>query len=246
MDDLASYTIKKPRRAAVRYFAHANHLFSTSAVTNRTGQVIERYSYNAYGVRTVKNPAGVVLAKTTVNSDRGFTGYKLDAETGLYFSRTRMYFAKFGRFMQRDGYKYADGMNMYSFVGNNINFTDPLGTLKCATVLLVAHHERAGRTAQRTSGLSTSNTCSRLYPAGCNNASFYLPPGQTANYGSQPNTGVTEFGQVPRDPGTDSLIGKEGENLVLDAEHAEAFKSAADKLEEATANRVREKGCCDG
>ena len=82
-----------------------NHLYSVSAVTNQSGQVVERYSYNAYGVRTVKNPANVVIAKSVVNSDRGFTSYKLDAETALYAARARMYSGRLGRFVSRDPFR---------------------------------------------------------------------------------------------------------------------------------------------
>ena len=127
----------------MRYFAHANHLFSTSAVTNRTGQVVERYSYNAYGVRTVKNPAGVVLAKTTVNSDRGFTGYKLDVETALYAARARMYSGRLGRFVGRDPSGYVDGFSLYSgyFAPNGL---DPTGLLLCYTGLYFGHSGGVG------------------------------------------------------------------------------------------------------
>jgi len=80
----------------------SNHLYSIAATTNTAGSVVERYSYNAYGVRTVKNSAGATLAKSAVGQDRGFTGYKLDSETGLYYARARMYSAKLGRFISRD------------------------------------------------------------------------------------------------------------------------------------------------
>ena len=101
-DELVSYTVAKPRKSPVRYYAHSNHLYSVAATTNTAGSVVERYSYNAYGVRTVKNSAGATLVKSSANQDRGFTGYKLDSETGLYYARTRMYSSKLGRFVSRD------------------------------------------------------------------------------------------------------------------------------------------------
>ena len=125
-----------------------NHLYSVSAVTNLAGQVVERYSYNAYGVRTVKNPAGVTIAKSAVNSDRGFTSYKLDAETGLYYARNRSYSARSGRFISRDNYTQSDsgplaedgyynGMSLYMgyFVPNGVDpsgqYTSPYGLTDC-------------------------------------------------------------------------------------------------------------------
>jgi RHS repeat-associated protein len=102
-----------------------NHLYSVAAITNTAGQVVERYSYNAYGVRSVKNPANVVIAKSVVGNDRGFTSYKLDAETGLYAARARMYSARLGRFITRDplrlsqffpkaGDGYQDGVSLFA------------------------------------------------------------------------------------------------------------------------------------
>ena len=140
-----------------------NHLYSVSAITNLAGQVVERYSYNAYGVRTVKSPANVVIAKSAVNSDRGFTSYKLDAETGLYAARARQYSPTLGRFVGRDSYRsqgdffeyrvegsrmfgmeiappiggesYHDGMGLYSgvFVPNKL---DPSGYAGCTPTLI--------------------------------------------------------------------------------------------------------------
>ena len=105
-----------------------NHLYSVAAITNTTGQVVERYSYNAYGVRTVKNPANVVIAKSVVGNDRGFTSYKLDGETGLYAARARMYSGKLGRFASRDPSGYVDGFSNYGsyFVPNSL---DPSGEI---------------------------------------------------------------------------------------------------------------------
>ena len=126
VDSLVSYTIKKPRKAAVRYYAHANSLFSVAAVTSATGSVVERWSYNAYGVPTIKNSAGATLAKSGVGQTRGFTSYTLDSETGLYAARARMYSAKLGRFISRDPTGYVDGLNLFFayFIPNEV---DPSG-----------------------------------------------------------------------------------------------------------------------
>ena len=154
-DELVSYTVQKPRKTQVRYYTHANHLYSVAATTNTSGQVVERYSYNAYGVRTVKNSAGVTLAKSAVNQDRGFTSYKLDSETGLYFARARMYSAKLGRFVSRDLLGYIDGDSLYSayFVPNSL---DPTG-LQIVTFQVIG-----GKTAY---SLSTDVICDNLKSA---------------------------------------------------------------------------------
>ena len=137
VDELVSYTVKKPRKSAVRYYAHANHLYSIAAVTSATGSVVERWSYNAYGVATIKNSVNATIAKSAVGNDRGFTGYKLDGETALYAARARMYSAKLGRFTARDPSDYVDGYGLYSgyFVPNRL---DPSGEKCKASITLTS------------------------------------------------------------------------------------------------------------
>ena len=132
-DELVSYTVKKPRKSPTRYYTHSNSLFSIAATTNASGQVVEKYSYNAYGVQTFRNSANAVISKSAVGQDRGFTSYKIDSETGMYFARARMYSAKLGRFISRDFYDsekskigYHDGFSLYNsyFIPNGL---DPSG-----------------------------------------------------------------------------------------------------------------------
>ena len=86
----------------------------------------ERVRYDTYGQRTVLAADGVTTrSASSYGNQRGFTGYYLDAETGLYYARSRMYSAGLGRFMGRDpmrltrfdgpssGDGYYDGMNLY-------------------------------------------------------------------------------------------------------------------------------------
>jgi RHS repeat-associated protein len=106
----------------------SNHLYSVAAVTSSTGSVVERWSYNAYGVPTIKNSANATIAKSAVGNDRGFTGYKLDNETGLYFARERMYSSKLGRFISRDPLGILAGLNVY-YAYFAINGLDPFGLI---------------------------------------------------------------------------------------------------------------------
>jgi RHS repeat-associated protein len=114
VDELVSYTVKKPRKTATRYYAHSNHLYSVAAITSSTGSVVERWSYNAYGVPTIKNSANATIAKSAVGNDRGFTGYKLDSETGLYFARSRFYSARVGRFFSRQPWSDIPQLDVYN------------------------------------------------------------------------------------------------------------------------------------
>ena len=57
-----------------------------------------------------------------------YTGREWEPETGLYYYRARHYDPTLGRFLQPDPIGYADGLNMYEYVGSDpVSFTDPLG-----------------------------------------------------------------------------------------------------------------------
>jgi len=124
VDELVSYTV-----GTTRYFVHANHLYSPSAITNASGVVVERMRYDAYGKQTITTATGTTRNQSAVGFSRGFTGYILDEETGLYYARARMCSARLGRFIGRDPLRYVDGANHYSahFVPGGL---DPLGESK--------------------------------------------------------------------------------------------------------------------
>ena len=118
----------------------SNHLYSVAVVTNSVGAVVERYSYNAYGVRTIKDAANVLLLKSAVGGERGFTGYRFDGETGNYYARARMYSANLGDFISRDPWRkvddiqsagdgYHDGYSLYGAYFA-VNALDPEGTYR--------------------------------------------------------------------------------------------------------------------
>jgi RHS repeat-associated protein len=113
--------------AGARYYYHSDRLYSVQALTNAAGQIVERYRYDAYGNTTILAPNGTtVRASSIVGNAYMWQGSRLDAETGLYYKRMRMYSAELGRFITRDPLEYIDGYSMYSgyFVPNGV---DPLG-----------------------------------------------------------------------------------------------------------------------
>jgi RHS repeat-associated protein len=64
------------------------------------------------------------------NAAAGFayTGQRLDAQTGLYYYRARMYSPALGRFLQPDPIGYASGANLYAYVNDDpLNLVDPNG-----------------------------------------------------------------------------------------------------------------------
>jgi len=109
-----------------RFYYHCNHLYSVAAITGTAGAVVERYTYDSYGKRYARDAAGVLLANQDGIQEYGFTGRRLDPETGLWYFRARYYGEDLGRFINRDPLGFPDGNSFYTayFVPN---FKDPSG-----------------------------------------------------------------------------------------------------------------------
>jgi RHS repeat-associated protein len=90
---------------------------SAIATLNRNATVADSFTYGPFG--EPNKTSGVVYR---------FAGTRLDAETGLYYARARMYDPAIGRFLQTDPIGLRGGTNLYAYVGNDaINLTDPRG-----------------------------------------------------------------------------------------------------------------------
>ena len=114
-----------------KYYYHFDGLGSVVALSNSSGNVVERYEYDVFGQPT---------NASDVNNPYLFTGRRYDDESGLYYYRARYYHASLGRFMQPDPIGYAAGWNIYAYVNNNpVNWIDPHGLWS------EADHNRLGR-----------------------------------------------------------------------------------------------------
>jgi RHS repeat-associated protein len=125
-----------PTSSTTLYLLH-DHLGSTDAVTDASGNVQTRYSFDAWGARrnvtwaafTGGMPASLwQTAKTT----RGYTGHEELDEVGLVHMNGRVYDPQLGRFLSADPF-VQDGtdlqaFNHYAYVRNNpLSLTDPSG-----------------------------------------------------------------------------------------------------------------------
>ena len=102
--------------AGVHYY-QVDHLGSTRALTDASGNVVERASYDSFG-------NGTGSARTRY----GYTGRERDELTGLYYYRARWYDPQIGRFISEDPIGFGGGINFYAYVSNNpVSFSDPFG-----------------------------------------------------------------------------------------------------------------------
>ena len=95
-----------------------------------TGQIVAKYSYDAWGKCTVTNASGYTVGEK--NPFR-YRGYYYDTETGLYYLNSRYYSPEFGRFISADSLidnRGANSQNLFAYCHNNpVNVTDSTGHL---------------------------------------------------------------------------------------------------------------------
>ena len=78
-------------------FLHHNTLFFIFAVTDKTGNFLERYQYEPYGNQTVMDASFNVLTNSTIGQEFTYTGQRFDTETSLYYYKNRYYSPNQGR-----------------------------------------------------------------------------------------------------------------------------------------------------
>lgn len=130
---VADYT--PPEGQVTRYLVQ-DHLGSTHAITDQSGNLIQHQSFTAFGQRA--NAATYVpldvaaLIAANDPTTRGFTGHEHVDGLGVIHMNGRIYDPKLGRFLQADpivqNIIIGQNLNRYSYVLNNpLKYTDPSG-----------------------------------------------------------------------------------------------------------------------
>jgi RHS repeat-associated protein len=112
-----------------KLYSIADPNWNVIAICDNTGDIQERYTYNAFGKRNILNNIFVAQIGSAFNWNRAFTGQVLDNETGLMLYRHRFYHVELGRFVSRDPIEFVAGdVNLHRYVGNMPHvFVDPEG-----------------------------------------------------------------------------------------------------------------------
>lgn len=118
------------KRGDDMYYYHANHLYSTIALTNANGSIIERVSYDGFGMPTFYDVDGNMMIQSSIGNAILFTGREFDVESRTYYYRARSMHPIIGKFNQKDPMIYVNGYNDYLYaMANPIIYTDPSGEI---------------------------------------------------------------------------------------------------------------------
>ena len=128
-DEIARYThssvgLIAEARSGVQTYLHTDALSTPFAITDTTGAVTTRYTWDTWGK----------LQQQTGSSQQpfGFTGYQRDEQTGLHYAQQRYYDAEIGRFNRHDPFRgeIDTPLSLHRYLYANANptiFVDPTG-----------------------------------------------------------------------------------------------------------------------
>ena len=101
------------------HYYHLDEQNSTAYITGSSGEIKNRYEYDAFGV--LQN------SREELPNRILYTGQQYDQTSGQYYLRARFYNPVIGRFVQEDEYR-GDGLNLYAYCKNNpVVYYDPSG-----------------------------------------------------------------------------------------------------------------------
>lgn len=102
---------------------HVNGVSSVTELTNSNSDVIDAFTYSAFGAVVIQSGSNTVEFGWI-----GSLGYYFDSEVGSYHVRRRSYSQSESRWLSPDPLGVTDGPNRYSYAGNSPNSrVDPSG-----------------------------------------------------------------------------------------------------------------------
>jgi len=137
----------------------------TSICDSSSGTVVERYVFDAYGLRTIMNAAWATITTSAYDRVVGHQGLLIDAESGLINNRMRGLLPHIGRFSSVDPIPYSESANLYQYLrGAPTARLDPVG-LADITVIVDGHYKvTQPKSEVEAALLGTLNACDRDNP----------------------------------------------------------------------------------
>ena len=96
IDDLVCRDI-----ASERLYALQDRQYKVIALSNTSGNVVERYSYTPYGESTIYDSSFTIRSSSSYDWVYLYTNRRLDEETGLHYLRNRYYHKGLGRMARK-------------------------------------------------------------------------------------------------------------------------------------------------
>ena len=111
------------------YHAQYDANWNVTAIADATSRIVERYTYDPYGVVTVLYANWSVRGGSPYGWNYLHQGGRFDVDSNLYHFRNRDYSATLDRWTQTDPIGFdAEDLNLYRYVGNGpLNGVDPWG-----------------------------------------------------------------------------------------------------------------------
>lgn len=108
------------------YYIHNDHLGTPQVLTNNTGAVVWKASYDPFGAAMVNEDVDGDTNKVSFNLR--FPGQYYDGESGLHYNYYRTYDPSLGRYVTSDPIGLVGGLNTYLYANaNSQRFVDPFG-----------------------------------------------------------------------------------------------------------------------
>jgi RHS repeat-associated protein len=117
-------------------YYHQDALGNVTTLTDTTGVVVEKISYDIFGKPSITDAVGTPRTASFYGNRFLFTGREF-FEGGIYDYRNRGYLPELGRFLQADPIRFDAGdVNLYRYVFNRpAVLIDPLG-LECGITII--------------------------------------------------------------------------------------------------------------
>ncbi|GHB05833.1 RHS repeat domain-containing protein [Shewanella indica] len=123
---------KRSNNTVDEFYLHKDHQGSTTTITNKSGNVVQQFTYDPWGKQTAAYSHSLLNDYIAPAASKGYTGHEGIDNLNLIHMNGRIYDPTIGRFLQADPHIQAptdtQSYNRYSYVLNNpMSYTDPSG-----------------------------------------------------------------------------------------------------------------------